>query len=271
MFKAVAIPFDDFGKTDAPTLSSNVLYAVEFPMWSVGVTNDTRDIASDRAWVLFAAEVLSEHAKLVSHEARQNGREHFECIYFLPGNLEGTRDALVRLKQMVDGKLDALGEAAVEVESSLTQYPKIHFPALGDSFLANYVNSLETHFEGQELEDIYRQHPTWRFGVWRSFFSLACDADLFASTDSWIVPRGFELCPAYHYAAAPCAERFVHRASRSESNFRAARSSADHNPPHGKRQELKESLYRHGINESVLFPDLDGLARHIDWMQTASH
>jgi hypothetical protein len=41
--------------------------------------------------------------------------------------------------------------------------------------------------------------------------------------------------------------------------------------PHAKRRELKESLYRHGINESVLFPDVDGLARHIDWLQTDCH
>ena len=41
--------------------------------------------------------------------------------------------------------------------------------------------------------------------------------------------------------------------------------------PHGKRQELKVSLHRHGINESVLFPEVDRLARHIDWLQTSSH
>ena len=37
--------------------------------------------------------------------------------------------------------------------------------------------------------------------------------------------------------------------------------------PYLMRKELKDSLYRHGINESVLFPDVDGLARHIDWLQ----
>lgn len=40
--------------------------------------------------------------------------------------------------------------------------------------------------------------------------------------------------------------------------------------PYSKRKELKDSLHRHGINEGVLFPDIDGLARHIEWLQTAS-
>jgi len=38
--------------------------------------------------------------------------------------------------------------------------------------------------------------------------------------------------------------------------------------PYEARKQLKDSLFRHGINEEVLFPDLDGLARHAQWCQT---
>jgi hypothetical protein len=41
--------------------------------------------------------------------------------------------------------------------------------------------------------------------------------------------------------------------------------------PYGKRKDLKKSLFHHGIDHSVLFPDLDGLTRHIEWCQTACH
>lgn len=41
--------------------------------------------------------------------------------------------------------------------------------------------------------------------------------------------------------------------------------------PYQKRKFLKDSLFRHGIHEAVLFPDLDGLARHIEWCQTKSY
>lgn len=41
--------------------------------------------------------------------------------------------------------------------------------------------------------------------------------------------------------------------------------------PYEKRKPLKDSLFRHGVHEAVLFPDLDGLARHIEWCQTKSH
>jgi len=41
--------------------------------------------------------------------------------------------------------------------------------------------------------------------------------------------------------------------------------------PYEERKHLKKSLYRHGIHEEVLFPDLDGLSRHIQWCQTKGY
>ena len=41
--------------------------------------------------------------------------------------------------------------------------------------------------------------------------------------------------------------------------------------PHHLRKPLKDSLFRHGINESVIFPDIEGLAKHIQWCQTKSY
>jgi hypothetical protein len=37
---------------------------------------------------------------------------------------------------------------------------------------------------------------------------------------------------------------------------------------HAFRREMKEILYRYGVHRSTLFPDLDGLARHIEWLRT---
>jgi hypothetical protein len=41
--------------------------------------------------------------------------------------------------------------------------------------------------------------------------------------------------------------------------------------PYKHRKPLKDSLFRHGIHEGTMFPDLDGLARHIEWCQTKSY
>jgi hypothetical protein len=41
--------------------------------------------------------------------------------------------------------------------------------------------------------------------------------------------------------------------------------------PYAERKSLKQSLFRHGVHEGVIFPDLDGLARHIQWCQTKSY
>ena len=36
----------------------------------------------------------------------------------------------------------------------------------------------------------------------------------------------------------------------------------------GFRKNLKKILNRYGINRATLFPDLDGLSKHIEWMET---
>jgi len=38
--------------------------------------------------------------------------------------------------------------------------------------------------------------------------------------------------------------------------------------PFLERRNIKKSLYRLGIHEATIFPDLDGAARHIEWLQT---
>ena len=37
------------------------------------------------------------------------------------------------------------------------------------------------------------------------------------------------------------------------------------------RQKLKKILYRYGIHRATLFPDLDGLTKHLEWLRSESH
>jgi hypothetical protein len=37
------------------------------------------------------------------------------------------------------------------------------------------------------------------------------------------------------------------------------------------RKTIKRSLWRLGVSEETMFPDLDGTARHIEWLQTECH
>ncbi len=41
--------------------------------------------------------------------------------------------------------------------------------------------------------------------------------------------------------------------------------------PNKSRQELKRVLYKYGIHKATLFPNLDGLAKHIAWLRTDQH
>jgi len=37
------------------------------------------------------------------------------------------------------------------------------------------------------------------------------------------------------------------------------------------RKELKKLLFRLGVHHATLFPDMDGIAKHVKWLQTDSH
>jgi len=41
--------------------------------------------------------------------------------------------------------------------------------------------------------------------------------------------------------------------------------------PAAARKQMKQTLYRYGIHRASLFPDLDGTARHIEWLRTDGH
>lgn len=41
--------------------------------------------------------------------------------------------------------------------------------------------------------------------------------------------------------------------------------------PANSRKQIKKALDKVGINNASLFPDLDGIARHIDWLRTDGH
>lgn len=37
------------------------------------------------------------------------------------------------------------------------------------------------------------------------------------------------------------------------------------------RKEIKDTLYRYGIHRASLFPDLDGVSKHVEWLRTEIH
>jgi hypothetical protein len=41
--------------------------------------------------------------------------------------------------------------------------------------------------------------------------------------------------------------------------------------PESFRKGLKRSLHKYGVNAASLFPDLDGLSRHVEWLRTEVH
>jgi len=54
------------------------------------------------------------------------------------------------------------------------------------------------------------------------------------------------------------------------ADFRASSKVTALVIPRSFRRQLKSILYGYGIHRGSLFPDLDGVAKHIDWLRTES-
>jgi len=203
MKRTTEITLDQIGSKSLSTLAKGAKLSLDVPMSCTGSTNNPIDIASDYAWVLFAAELLAPHVTSLSHLPATIGHAHSERLVFTLRNPTGCAAALRRIKLAFDQDQPPESEdariEALEFESALTDYPHVSFPELGDSFLANYVHGLEATFGDDELEQCYCDFPTWRYGFWKSFLSQEAGADLYASIDAWILPHTVELSTLLRY------------------------------------------------------------------------
>ncbi|MDB6059272.1 MAG: hypothetical protein JWO95_3116 [Verrucomicrobiales bacterium] len=181
---------------EIPELKPGTNFDLAIPLGSIGSTNNPMDIASDYAWVLHAAELLSPHVSLFSHRHQVTNYSHSEILSFTPANPTGCQAAVREIGLIFsddeNGETEQARKKANDFEVSLLDYPIVCFPELADSFVANYVNSLEANFDEMELtNEIYHRFPTWAYRFWKSFISQKAGTDIYSSTHSWVLPRGF--------------------------------------------------------------------------------
>lgn len=184
-------------------LAHDALFSLAIPMPSIGRTNNPIDIASDYAWALFSAELLHPHVISLSRRPARVGHSHYEYLLFKPRDAAHCLEALRQIRVLFDEDQPPESEVirleCLEYEDALIGSPKVCLPDLGDSFLANFVHGAEATFEPDHLEELRRSHPTWRHYYWRSFLSPTVGADLYASSDAWILPRNFDLTRVLAY------------------------------------------------------------------------
>jgi hypothetical protein len=70
----------------------------------------------------------------------------------------------------------------------------------------------------------------------------------------------------------------VHPSDRESNNLQALQDAPEHHPklvkilvPSSAFRDIRYQLDRCGINAAVVYPDLDGLARHIEWLYRAGY
>lgn len=69
----------------------------------------------------------------------------------------------------------------------------LHFPELGDKYMANMVIGIEEiSGDDEEFETMYLQYPERRHGYWRSCISSYLGYDLYGSIWAWILPHDLD-------------------------------------------------------------------------------
>ena len=201
--KTILEGWDDPGY-EMPKFKPGQIFELVIPLRSINITNNPMDIASDYAWALHAAELLSPHVSSFSHRHQVANYSHSEIFSFIPTRPAGCKEAVREIRLVYSDveskKTDQARRKANKFEESLLEYPRVRFPELADSFLANYVNSLEGNYDEIDLVNrIYQKHPTWKYRFWKSFLSQEVGTDIYTSTHSWILPRSMSINRLLNY------------------------------------------------------------------------
>jgi hypothetical protein len=171
---------------------------VPFPAIEVG-TQSYLDIADDYACALFLGESLAELCQAIAAQVKSD-KVRFR---FIPQDIEGIVQLLIDMKPLYDEEVDDLAEeelALVQAElrnqangfADTLDERKLHFPELGDLYLANFVVG-ESDLEIEEIEELHRRFPERQYEFWRSSVSNLIGFDLYVSDKVWIAPLNCDI------------------------------------------------------------------------------
>lgn len=173
---------------------------LDFPRWNF-------DIAYDYLTALFVGETLAQNCNDI--EAHFEGLntvffvfntknildiEKFieNLIWLGKGFNDESREINDGLEDEYDDSDDSdyteFYEEMVDFEAKIESH-HLHFPELGDKYMANFIPGMEQVSGDVDLEAIYLNHPERRYGFWKSCASGYLGYDFYVSSWAWIIPH----------------------------------------------------------------------------------
>jgi hypothetical protein len=154
---------------------------VEVPLTSIGFASSYIDISDDYLYASFIGETLAKISHNITLEMVQ-GEYHRLTIRFhcVPKNIDEFKDVREKLLDDENSEYHYGSYDPYSVEP-------VQFPALLDSYFANYLPSLyelETEYVKNELN----RHPELKYWFWKSPFGRVLGTDILCSHKIWIIP-----------------------------------------------------------------------------------
>jgi hypothetical protein len=171
---------------------------LEVPCTSLGVAQDTIDVADDFLAAMFIGEGIAEFCQNISVKKHWHNRppNPLSILFFIqPGNIEGLAEKLLELARGFTDENDIDYEWFIDAKfgfgAEMQETWNARFPELADDYMANSLFSSDIPAEAAHEE--YTQHPEHRYGFWRSFKSKNVGCDFYVSETAWILPHDADI------------------------------------------------------------------------------
>jgi len=184
--------------------STDKNHKILIPIPSLGKTQSYRDICSDIVDALWLSEMIAANSKLIEFSYDNTSSYYYYAVIVIYCDIDLLKDILldgVILFSYLNNidveheRYEYIRERISEFEGSLETY-ETNFPDLLDFYYSNFVNGVLPEAVSEypeEYRDEIKDNPEWKFGYWKSGYSVVLEADCFASCDGWIIPSNISL------------------------------------------------------------------------------
>lgn len=186
---------------------SNERITLEIPFDSINIANSNLDIMQDYLDVSYLSENIAKHSKIIDYGSATRDTYYLSFIIsFQPQNITELTDFIYSNSKSYSKKTELNTDEIFDYQENISAYEsqleefEFYFPDLIDNFYANLVNAgyfqiAADYHEDEEkyLEEEFRKYPERRFGFWKSAASQKLKAEIFVSSDSWIIPAKYDI------------------------------------------------------------------------------
>ena len=189
----------------AKILAEHDVIEIEIPFDSINVANSHLDIMQDYLDVSYISENIAKFSEIIDYGNAERDTYYLSFIVsFKPIQIQELTDFIYgncksysKSYDISEEELLDYNERMVDYESKLEEI-EFRFPDLIDNYYANLVNAgyyqiaADYHDDEEEyLETEFKKYPERKYGYWKSAASFKLKAEIFVSSEAWIIPTKY--------------------------------------------------------------------------------